>query len=119
MGEKLYQKVIDAFAKIPQGPYDQGLNGLLQISYCYARSGDKIKANELLEKISLADRQESPVLMGNIYLSKGDTSKALYQLEYSYEIRTINIVYLAISSTLSPLKNEPRFQTLLKKMNFN
>ena len=72
-----------------------------------------------MEKVTLSDRQQSPVLMAKIYILMGDVSKALSQLEYGYQIRFLGMVFLKNSSVLDPLKNAPRYKELMRKLNFN
>ena len=82
--KKEYQKAIDAFSKLPPGPYDVGSNGLAYLSYAYALKGDKMKAMELLNKIPGTDRLQCAYQLAYIYLALGDTTEALNQLEYAY-----------------------------------
>ena len=51
MKKQLYQKAIDVFARLPQVPFDQGNNGLLQIAYCYLLSGDIKKLMNYWKKL--------------------------------------------------------------------
>jgi serine/threonine-protein kinase len=117
--KKEYQKAIDAFSKLPPGPYDVESNGLAFLSYAYALKGDKIKAKELLNKIPDADRLQCAYQLSYIYLALGDTTEALNQLEYAYANHFLFMTALNIDPNLDPIRNEPRFQALLKKMHFN
>ncbi len=117
--KKEYQKAIDAFSKLPPGPYDAGSNGLAYLSYAYAMKGDKMKAKELLNKIPGTDRLQCAYQLAYIYLALGDTTEALNQLEYAYANHFLGMTLLNIDPNLEPIRNEPRFQALLKKMNFN
>jgi adenylate cyclase len=114
-----YQKAIDAFSKLPPGPFDAGNNGLAYLSYAYALKGDKLNAKELLNKIPDTDRLQCPYQLAYIYLALGDTAEALNQLEYSYAIHFLAMPLLNIDANFKPIRNEPRFQALLKKMNIN
>jgi serine/threonine-protein kinase len=117
--KKEYQKAIDAFSKLPPGPFDIGSNGLAYLSYAYAMKGDKMKAMELLNKIPAADRLQCAYFLAYIYLALGDRTEALNQLEYAYATHFISIPIMNVDVNLEPLRNEPRFQALLKKMNLN
>jgi len=114
-----YQKAIDAFSKLPPGPFDLGNNGLAYLSYAYALKGDKMKAKELLNKIPGSDRLQCAYFLAYIYRALGDTTEALNQLEYSYANHFLSMPALNIDINLDPIRKEPRFQALLKKMNFN
>jgi tetratricopeptide (TPR) repeat protein len=114
-----YEKAIDAFSKLPPGPFDVGNNGLASLCYAYAAKGDKMKAKELLNKLTVAERLQCAYYLAYIYLALGDTAEALNQLEYSYANHSLFMPVLNIDVNLEPIRNEPRFQALLKKMNFN
>ncbi len=67
--KKLYPKAVDAFAKLPPIPFDQGNNGLLMLCYCYAVAGDKKKATDLFEKVSPEDRIRCPYFTSFVYMA--------------------------------------------------
>ena len=46
-----------------------------------------------------------------------DYDQALSYLDKSYELRELPMVFLKVDPILDPLRNEPRFKALLKKMN--
>ncbi|MCI0445663.1 hypothetical protein L0152_20925, partial [bacterium] len=47
----------------------------------------------------------------------GDKSKAIEMLEQACENRSNNILYLNVNPNLDPLRSDPRFQALLKRVN--
>jgi adenylate cyclase len=114
-----YQKAIDAFSKLPPGPFDAGGNGLAYLSYAYAKKGDKMKAKELLNKIPGTERLQCTYQLACISLALGDTTEALNQLEYSYAHHFLSMTFMNMDVNWEPIRNEPRFQALLKKMNIN
>lgn len=114
-----YQKAIDAFSKLPPGNYDVGSNGLSYLSYAYAQKGDKMYAKELLNKIPGAERLQCNYQLASVYLALGDTTEALNQLEYAYAHHFLSMIFVNLDVYWDPIRNEPRFQALLKKMNIN
>jgi hypothetical protein len=48
----------------------------------------------------------------------GDKQQALAWLEKAYEDRTFFMVNLKVEPELDPLRSAPRFQDLLRRMNF-
>jgi hypothetical protein len=60
----------------------------------------------------------SRVWLGLIYIGLKKYDEALTQLERSYTERIINNVGLKINEDYDPIRNEPRFKALLKKLNF-
>jgi TolB-like protein/class 3 adenylate cyclase/Tfp pilus assembly protein PilF len=117
--KKEYQKALDVFSKLPPGPFDVGNNGLVYFSYTYALKGDKMKAMEYLNKIQGADRLQCAYFLAYVYLALGDTNEALNQLEYSYANHFLTTFGMNIDPNLDPIRKEPRYQALLKKIYYN
>ena len=116
--KKEYQKAIDAFSKLPPGPFDVENNGLSYLAYAYAMNGDKIKAKEILNKIPDAERLNCAYQLAHVYLALGDINEALNQLEYAYANHFLTVTAINTDPNLEPIRNEPRLQALLKKMHF-
>ncbi len=53
-----------------------------------------------------------------IYLGLDERDEAPKQLDLAYEQRDALLVYLKVEPYVDPLRAEPRFQALVKKMNF-
>ena len=98
--------------------FDLGLNGTLALSFGYSISGDKTKAKDEFGKISKEDYLKiDPEFLGEFYVSVGDFDKALTQLERGFDIHSIMMIALKVNPFLDPLRNDPRFKALMKKMN--
>jgi hypothetical protein len=54
--------------------------------------------------------------IANLYLGAGETAQALNWLEKGVEVRDPNMPCLGLP-WFDPLRSEPRFQTLLRRMN--
>jgi adenylate cyclase len=95
------------------GAWYQGFLG-----YAYAISGERAKAEEALRELEeLANRQYvSPTGFATIYLGLGEKEKALDWLEKAYEERDSACWYLKIDRIYDPVRKEPRFQAILKKI---
>jgi adenylate cyclase len=95
------------------GAWYQGFLG-----YAYAISGDRTKAEQSLRELEeLAKRQYvSPTAFATIYLGLGQKEKCLDWLEKSYEQQDSACWYLKIDQIYDSIRNEPRFQALLKKI---
>jgi tetratricopeptide (TPR) repeat protein len=115
---KQFQNAFDTFSKLPPKPYDQGNNGILFLAYAYAASGDKIKAMNLFQKVSLEDRRKCAYLTGVVFAALGDLDNAFAFLNYSYLVHSLWMPLLKTDPTLDPIRNELRFKELMKKMNF-
>ena len=59
-----------------------------------------------------------PVVFTVAFTSLGEKEKALDYLELAYEKKADNLTLIAVDPFFDPLREEPRFKTILKKMNF-
>ena len=53
-----------------------------------------------------------------LYVGLGDKDRALEQLNNSYEDRAGFIIYLNVEPLFDPLRSDPRFTELVRKMKF-
>jgi TolB-like protein/Tfp pilus assembly protein PilF len=58
----------------------------------------------------------SPGMIANAYLAVGRTDDAFAWLERAYEERSNNMAYLAVEPHYAPVRDDPRFQQLLRKV---
>jgi len=84
----------------------------------YARAGDKDQALAWMEKLTEAAQRDSPIAAATIYALLGETGLAVAVLEQAYEQRHYRLVYLKSDPWWDPLRDDPRFQDLVRRMNF-
>ena len=58
----------------------------------------------------------APFRVTQLYMRAGDQDQALAWLEKSYEARDPNMPYIAVGRLYDPLRGDPRFQDLLRRM---
>jgi tetratricopeptide (TPR) repeat protein len=95
-------------------PWEVGLLG-----YCYAASGDRTRAKSMLEELNqMASRGRyvTPVAEAHIYIGLGDRERALDRLEQAYQTGSSMLFWLKVSHIYDPLRSDPRFIELLKKV---
>jgi hypothetical protein len=63
-------------------------------------------------------RHVTPYWIGMVYIGLGEKAEALRWLEKAYEERSVWMCFIKMDPTLEPLRAEPRFQALMRKMNF-
>jgi hypothetical protein len=51
-------------------------------------------------------------------IGRGDRTKALEWLEQAVRVRNAGLCFLKTDPLLDPLRNEPRFQVVLRKLKF-
>jgi adenylate cyclase len=90
------------------------------LGFAYARNGQKDKAMETLEELNrLAGRRfVTPFCQAIIYLGLRENSQAIDWLEKAYDGRSPWLAWLKVEPMFDPLRSDPRFQALYKKMNF-
>ena len=59
-----------------------------------------------------------PAVMGSALGGVGDIDRAIAWYQKGIEQRVPNMVYMKASVTFDPVRGDPRFQALLRKMNF-
>ena len=113
-----YAKAIEEFHLVQAIETQPTATGLL--GYAYARNGQKDKAMETLNELNqLASRRfVSPYHQALVYLGLGENSQAIDWLEKAYHERSPWLDWLKVEPMFDPLRSDPRFQALYKKMNF-
>jgi eukaryotic-like serine/threonine-protein kinase len=99
----------------PGNPW--ALSGL---GYAYAVTGRRAEAQKVLDKLSeLSKQRYVPArFMAMIYGGLGEKDKAFELLEKSYEDRSLEIgAGIKLDPVYDPLRSDPRFQDLLRRMN--
>jgi TolB-like protein/DNA-binding winged helix-turn-helix (wHTH) protein/Flp pilus assembly protein TadD len=88
--------------------------------YVYARAGQIDKARDVLRRLAeLSQRRYvSAVDLAFVHVGLGNTDGALAMLERGLEERAHQMVYLKIDPRFDPLRSDPRFQRLLRAVNF-
>ena len=88
------------------------------IGYAHAVSGDRAKAEQVLHDLDdLAKRRYvTPNAYFLVYLGLGEKEKALDWLEKCYQDQDGACWFLKVDQLYDPLRNDARFQTLVKKV---
>ncbi len=101
-------------AKTPNpGAWYQGYLG-----YVHAISGDRAEAEQSLRELEnlSKDQYVSPTSFATIYLGLGENTQVLDWLEKAYEQQDSACWYLNIDQIYDSMRNEPRFQALVRKI---
>jgi tetratricopeptide (TPR) repeat protein len=90
------------------------------LGYAYAAAGETAKAQVTLAELNRmsAHRFVSPFCAAIVYLGLGHKQRALDGLEKAYAARSQWMTFLKVDRILNPLRSEPRFVELLKKVGF-
>lgn len=119
-----------AYVYIHQGKFDKGIEefrrgsfgdaeSLAGIAYGYAMAGHKKELNDTLEEIKRYPENNQPFYaLGQIYVALGDKDNAIKSLAKDYDLHSSRMNWLKVDPTLDPLRRDPRFEELMRKMNF-
>ena len=88
------------------------------LAYIYAIAGKKEETNKIIDDVAT-----NYTLTGNdnrgmalIYTALGKKDRAFYWLEKSYDMHEESLCSLKIDPKLDPLRSDPRFDSMLKKI---
>ena len=115
--QHLYAQAKVVFDMLPEGNGAQLDNFQVMQSYAYAVMGDKAKAKSLLEETLKKYPNLSPYRNSQVYIAVGDFEEAMNQLELGYVNKDAHMFWIKVDPAFDPIRNEPRFKELMKKMN--
>ncbi len=87
--------------------------------FAYAKAGRRDKAEEMIARYrELAKTQWVPTArIAAIYGALGEKDKAFAELEMAFEARDWEMHRLSVELYMRPLRDDPRFKAMLKRMN--
>jgi tetratricopeptide (TPR) repeat protein len=85
----------------------------------YARAGKKVEANKAIQELLEFTKQGLGTWeLALVYAGLGEKNQAFDWLERAYKTHDKGMCFLKIDPALDPLRSDPRFQELLRRMNF-
>jgi serine/threonine-protein kinase len=91
------------------------------LGYAFAVAGRRAEAQKLLDQLNVISKQRyvQASFMAIIYVGLGEKHKTFEWLEKSYEERSQGLIgnFIKVSPVYNPLRSDPRFQDLLRRMN--
>jgi TolB-like protein/Tfp pilus assembly protein PilF/predicted Ser/Thr protein kinase len=91
---------------------------LAELGYFYAQSGRKSEAEQVLKELSQLSKRRyvSPYFPAMVYVGLGRKEQALTLLEKGYADRSTFMTLMKVDPEFDPLRSEPRFVALLRRM---
>jgi TolB-like protein/DNA-binding winged helix-turn-helix (wHTH) protein/Tfp pilus assembly protein PilF len=88
------------------------------LAHAYARGGQRTEAQQLLTPLEAASKQQyvSPYYLAIVYVGLGEKEKALSLLETALTDRSNGLIFMAVEPELDPLRSDPRFTALERKL---
>jgi predicted Zn-dependent protease len=113
----MYPQAIEQFDDIRKR-YPGNAALLMAYGHALGVSGDRQGAQNVLnELLSEAHTRYVPsVYIAALYTSLGDKEQAFQWLDRAYEEKSDRLVYLGVEPISDPLRNDPRFGKLMKKV---
>ena len=86
----------------------------------YALSGRQALAKQALEELLARSKRSyvSAYIMATVYAAMGEKNQAFAQLQQAYLQRSFFLSLIKVDPELDSLRHDPRFQDLLRRMNF-
>jgi TolB-like protein len=119
VAEKMYREAIEAAQEgIRQSGRDA--HHIATLALAYGSAGRKHDAQKLIDELNEMSHHSyvAPVLFVGAYIGLGDHDKALTWLERGYEEHGQWFYKIKVAPIFDPLRSEPRFQAVLRRMNF-
>jgi eukaryotic-like serine/threonine-protein kinase len=93
---------------------------IANLAYGYAMAGNKNKALAVLREAEQSSGRGyiSPYIAARVRGALGDKDRAFAALERGLRERSEDMVFLKVDPALDPLRSDPRFNSLLKRMGF-
>jgi serine/threonine protein kinase/TolB-like protein/Tfp pilus assembly protein PilF len=91
-----------------------------ELGNAYAVAGRRKQALEILDELSALSKRSyfSSCFIASIYAGLGDRDHAFARLEKAYTERDTWLSFLKVDPAFDPLRSDPRFQGLLRRMKF-
>ena len=111
----------EAIAICEKGLQDDPNHQLLlrEVGVAYARADRRNKAEEIIARYRELEKTQwvPPSRIAAIYGALGEKDKAFAELEKAFEARDWDMHRLSVELYMRPLRDDPRFKAMLKRMN--
>jgi len=118
LGKGLYEEAVATLQKslILEGASEEEVVGLAD---AYATSGEMGYWQWQLDYVKERAKQAyvRPIAFAEFYAQLGEKDQAFEWLEKAYQERDGGLVFLNVRQEWDPLRDDPRFQDLLRRMN--
>ena len=112
--KKMYDEGISELQRAKANPDSRAL-----LAYAYAVAGKRSEALKILDELDQLTKEKyvSPFPIAVAYTGLGENDRAFEALEKAYADRSWGMGMLAVNSVFDPLRSDPRFSALLRRVN--
>ena len=97
---------------------EETTSALIYLGRFYALTGRRNEAAAILGKLKTTEKYVSPTELSILYAALGDKEKAFASLEKAYTERDFQLTDLKVEPGYDPLRDDPRFQDLMRRVGF-
>ncbi|HEU4809475.1 MAG TPA: TIR domain-containing protein [Sphingomicrobium sp.] len=84
----------------------------------FVRTGDSAGLQRKLQRMQELFGEAASYQYAEIYAQAGDKERALSAIEAAWAVRDAGLISILVDPLLDPIRNEPRFEAIVKRMNF-
>jgi serine/threonine protein kinase/Tfp pilus assembly protein PilF len=119
LGKGMNDEAVAQFENLVNPDEPTTWRGYPMLAYAYAAAGQREKALKILDEQKKLAKQRyvSPFNFAIIYTGLGDKDRAFQSLEKCIEERVIVLYHFPHRPIFDPLRSDPRYEKLLRKMN--
>ncbi len=110
----MYEEAIEVAEQLART--DPWPRGMVTLAEAYAGAGRREDALRILEEVR--GSAIYPLDVASVYAALGEADAAFEWIEKAYEDRDTSITWIRVSSGLDPLRSDPRFDDLLRRIGF-
>jgi serine/threonine-protein kinase len=93
-------------------------NRLAREAIVAARTGDIAGAKQRMARIKRESGALASYQYGEIYAQLGDKDRAFVEFDNAISAKDVGLIFLKVDPFLDPIRDDPRYAALLKKLNF-
>jgi tetratricopeptide (TPR) repeat protein len=115
----MHQEAVSSFEKVRD--HSGNPQGEPALAHAYALAGKTGAARKMLRQLTeqAGSRITAAPLIAHIHLGLGETEKAMEWLRKGVEERSYWMTMLKVDPVYDPIRSDPRFQALLKRVGFH
>jgi serine/threonine-protein kinase len=109
-----------AIAELQQAASSNDPVRVVALARASATAGKRNEARELLDRLTEISRRSyfPPYLLAGVHVALGERDQAFVWLEKAYTEGDAYLVHLKVDAALDPVRSDPRFQDLLRRLGF-
>ena len=111
----MYQEAIAEYQKFIKLSGDD-TSVQVSLGMAYASAGEREKAQAILKRLQTTKEYVSPGELAALYAALGEREQAFASLEKAYAVRDPQLQYLGVDRSFDPLRSDPRFADLVRRV---